>query len=54
MWGSFFFTGTEITLNYRAYTYTPVFTQGGVTVPQEELSGSGSNLLVRVFLGLRF
>jgi hypothetical protein len=54
MWGSVFFTGAELTLTYRAYVYTPVFTSGGSTVAGEELTGSGSNLLVRLFLGLRF
>jgi len=54
MWGNFFFTGTEITAAYTAYSYTPELTSGTVTVPQEERTMSGTNLLVRVFLGLRF
>jgi len=53
-WGNVFFTGTEITVAYTAYTYTPEFTSGSTTVSGADVTGGGSNLLVRLFLGLRF
>jgi hypothetical protein len=53
-WGNVFFTGTEITVAYTAYTYTPEFTVGNTTIPQEQSTYADSHLLVRVFLGLRF
>ncbi|HYV47708.1 MAG TPA: hypothetical protein VFA20_22775 [Myxococcaceae bacterium] len=53
-WGNFFFTGTEITVQWSAYQYTAQFTSGNGTVQTEELAGGGTKLKVQVFLGLRF